>query len=87
MKILVTGGSGFIGSHLVSGLHNRGHKVIVLSNDKSIKRKKNAIYADITNRKLMLQIIPKFDMVYHLAGLWERANLLKKHIKHLELIF
>ena|SRR3989338_4038796 len=81
MKILVTGGSGFIGSHLVSGLQNRGHKVIVLSNDKSIKRKKNAIYADITNRKLMLQIIPKFDMVYHLAGLLGTSELIKKAYK------
>jgi len=30
MKILVTGGSGFIGSHLVDGLVDKGHEVVVV---------------------------------------------------------
>ena len=34
MKILVTGGTGFTGSHLVKRLIERGHKVVALDNQK-----------------------------------------------------
>ena len=37
MKILVTGGAGFIGSHLVDRLMSEDHEVIVLDNFKSGK--------------------------------------------------
>ncbi len=40
MKILVTGGAGFIGSHIVDGFLNEGHEVIVIDN-LSTGRKEN----------------------------------------------
>jgi len=79
MKILVTGGSGFIGSHLVSELQQRGHDVDILSNDmpgQSVKS--NYIYADITDREKMLSIIPKYEVIYHLAGLLGTSELIEK---------
>ena len=39
MKILVTGGAGFIGSNLVDGLLAAGHEVVVVDNLSSGKRR------------------------------------------------
>ncbi len=36
MRILVTGGTGFTGSHLVKRLVSRGHEVLVIDNQKGI---------------------------------------------------
>jgi UDP-glucose 4-epimerase len=40
MKILVTGGAGFIGSNLVDKLIDGGHKVFVIDNLSSGKKRK-----------------------------------------------
>lgn len=79
MKVLVTGGSGFIGSHLVSELHKLGHEVDVLSNIKSKNSgDKNYIYADITDRENIIKVIPNYQVVYHLAGLLGTSELITK---------
>lgn len=39
MKVLVTGGAGFIGSNIVDALVEKGHKVIVVDNLSSGKKK------------------------------------------------
>jgi UDP-glucose 4-epimerase len=78
MKILITGGAGFIGSHLADALISRGHSIIVLDSliegrmeniDVQIKRGKiEFIRGDIRDQDLMLNKLPKVDMVYHLAA-------------------
>ena len=77
MKILVTGGTGFIGSHLIHELRKKKHEVYALTIDKH-SNQKNIILADITDRKAILKIIPEFDMVYHLAGLLGTSELINK---------
>lgn len=83
MKILVTGGAGYIGSHTVVELQNNGYEVVVLDNlsnssKKSLERvekitgKKVPFYeADICDKKAMDDILGKEapDAVIHFAGL------------------
>ena len=83
MKILVTGGAGFIGSHTVVELLNAGYDAVVLDNlsnasEKSLQRveqitgKKVPFYkADILDRAALEDIFSKekIDAVIHFAGL------------------
>jgi len=74
-KCIVTGGAGFIGSHLVDKLILLGHDVIVLDNESSEchdsfywnSLAKNYKY-DITDYKLIEPIFKDVDFVFHLAS-------------------
>ncbi len=80
MKILVTGGAGFIGSHLVDSLVKQNHEIIVLDN-LSTGQKKNLnncfkkikfLKIDISLEKNVFKLEKEFkgvDIVFHLAGL------------------
>ena len=71
-KILVTGGSGFIGSAITKYLVSCGHKVVVFDNNsrgrirrlKNIKNKINFYKGDIRDFKKLNSIPGKFDCVY-----------------------
>jgi len=75
MKCLVTGGSGFIGSHLVDRLINDGHNVIVIDNESSIsnnvfyKNKKAKYYnLDVSDYNSTKKLYNGVDFVFHLAA-------------------
>ena len=80
MKILVTGGAGFIGSHLDDALIARGHNITVVDN-LVLGRKENIAHlmkapnfkfveADILDTETMHKVFAEgqFEMVYHLAA-------------------
>ena len=78
MRSLVTGGAGFIGSHLVDFLIAKNHEVIVLDNFSTGRRsnlnkfstKRLKIYnVDVSKSKNIDQYFKKVDYVFHLAGL------------------
>lgn len=78
MNCLVTGGAGFIGSHLSEALLKKGHSVTVIDNLSTGRMeniehlKKNASFTyhidTIMNKTLMTELIEKCDIVYHLAA-------------------
>jgi UDP-glucose 4-epimerase len=69
-RLLVTGGAGFLGSHLVDALVARGHTVSVLDRAPSrwLPRETRFVQADLSDRAALAAAVEGVDAVYHLAG-------------------
>lgn len=83
--VLVTGGTGFIGSHLVKRLVDDGASVYVLNPAKggtirldlaSVLKSVHIATGDICNRRAMMNLLKRCrpEIVYHLAGSGIRSN-------------
>jgi UDP-glucose 4-epimerase len=76
MRVLVTGGAGFIGSHLADALIARGDQVVALdnfstgstANIKHITKNFEIIDGDIRNTDLINDTIKDVDLVFHMAA-------------------
>lgn len=80
---MITGGLGFIGSHLTESLFNEKHEIIILT--KSLSKKKNLLITDkkIKIEKINIKNFTKFsnsivkhkpDVIFHLAGETSHSN-------------
>ena len=76
MRFLITGGAGFVGSHLVDRLVSKGHKVIVIDNLRT-GRKENLrnsfskikfLKSDISVQGRWEKLFKNVDVVFHLAA-------------------
>lgn len=76
-KVLVTGGAGFIGSHLTEGLLQAGNQVVVLddlstgreSNLAAVRSNITFIQGSITDPKAVAEAVQGCEVVFHLAAL------------------
>ena len=91
MKVLITGGAGFIGSHLSQVLIQDGHKVTILDNLSTgsldnisqIKDYLNFITGDIRNAELVENQIKNSDLIVHLAAAVGVKNIIERPIESL----
>ena len=78
MRVLITGGAGFVGSHLAESLLERGDEVFILDNlstgsiDNVVHLKNNPRFHytidTVTNEPVLAELIDRCDIVVHLAA-------------------
>jgi UDP-glucose 4-epimerase len=97
MKILITGGAGFVGSHLADKLHGEGHDITVIDN-LSTGRYANVAHLEgeerfrliidtVLNAKLMEELIRESDRVYHMASAVGVRLIMERPVETIETIF
>ncbi len=93
MRILVTGGFGFIGSHLCERLVQDGHEVTALDdvstgrevNLSSLRSSKNLtiVEGSVLDTNLLQKIIKNVDYIFHLAAAVGVFNIMNKPLNSL----
>jgi len=89
MRVFITGGAGFIGSHLCDALVARGEEVIILDNLSTgskdniahLEGKIEVVAGDIRDQKLVDSFVEKSDLVLHMAAALGVENILKNPIE------
>jgi UDP-glucose 4-epimerase len=83
MKILVTGGSGFLGSHVADELSKRGHEVIIFDKKKSkwVKKNQKFIIGNILDVKKINKAIKGVKIIFHIAALADLEDALHKPVE------
>jgi UDP-glucose 4-epimerase len=97
MKIFITGGAGFIGSHLADRLINEGHEITAIDN-LSTGRYSNVAHLEgherfrliidtVLNERLMEELIRETDRVYHMASAVGVRLIMERPVQTIETIF
>lgn len=91
MKYLITGGAGFIGSHLCESLVLKGDQVVVLDNLSTgsninlgaIREKIKIVVGDILDKELVDKLVAQSDYVVHLAAALGVLNIVNEPLQSL----
>lgn len=89
MKVLITGGAGFIGSYLAQEYETNGHSVTILDNFstgnsenlKSFGFKGDQVSGDIRDPAIVGKLIEKCDLVLHMAAALGVSNIINSPIE------
>jgi UDP-glucose 4-epimerase len=89
MKVFITGGAGFIGSHLCDALVARGEEVAILDNLSTgskkniahLERKIKVFQGDIRDQNLVKFLVKDSDLVLHMAAALGVDNILENPIE------
>ncbi len=93
MRLLITGGAGFIGSHLSDRLISEGHEVIVLDNletgrienlsDAGMTGHLTFVEGSVLDPEIVEKLVAEADFVYHLAAAVGVFNILERPLASL----
>ncbi|OGM77727.1 hypothetical protein A2188_01985 [Candidatus Woesebacteria bacterium RIFOXYA1_FULL_43_9] len=96
-KILVTGGAGFIGSHLCEQLVAKKHQVICLDNLFSGSKKNlttiinnphfRFVKGDVRQKELVDKLVAEVDMIYHLAAIVGVSVVVNQPLENIDVNF
>lgn len=81
-RIIVTGGSGFLGRHLLRALVKAGYQVKNI--DLRVNAEFDTVIADVRDKDKMLEEIKDADLVFHLASLIEAGESVKEPQKYID---
>ena len=95
MKVFITGGAGFIGSHLCDALVAEGEEVTILDNLSTGSKKNiaqlegkiNVFQGDIRDQKLVESLVENCDLVLHMAAVLGVDNILENPIESISTNF
>jgi UDP-glucose 4-epimerase len=92
MRAFITGGAGFIGSHLADALIARGDSVTILdnlstgsrSNIAHLEGKITVIEGDIRDKELVDKLVAESDTVFHMAAALGVKNIMEQTIESID---